>query len=119
MVRANVPPPHVPPRHGSIIAEAVMNKIGAGKFRGYSAGSQPKGQVHPETLKLLTSLGYDTAGLRSKSLTEFLKEPQFDFVLTVCDDVASEASPIWSHAGYYDEPHYRVREMLIRENTPV
>jgi protein-tyrosine-phosphatase len=78
----------------SIIAEAILNKIGAGKFRGYSAGSQPKGQVHPETLQLLASLGYDTAGLRSKSLVEFVKEPQFDFVLTVCDDVASEASPI-------------------------
>ena len=79
----------------SIIAEAILNKIGAGKFRGYSAGSQPKGQVHPETLRLLASLGYDTAGLRSKSLAEFLKTPQFDFVLTVCDDVASEAPPIW------------------------
>ena len=79
----------------SIIAEAILNKIGAGKFRGYSAGSQPKGQVHPETLQLLASLGYDTADLRSKSLAEFLKEPQFDFVLTVCGDVASEAPPIW------------------------
>ena len=79
----------------SIIAEAILNKIGAGKFHGYSAGSQPKDQVHPETLQLLATLGYDTAGLRSKSLAEFLKEPQFDFVLTVCDDVASEAPPIW------------------------
>ena len=79
----------------SIIAEAVLNKIGAGKFRGYSAGSQPKGEVHPEALRLLASLGYDTASLRSKPLAEFLKEPQFDFVLTVCDDVANEAPPIW------------------------
>ena len=79
----------------SIIAEAILNKIGVGKFRGYSAGSQPKCEVHPETLRLLASLGYETAGLRSKSLAEFLKEPQFDFALTVCDDVASEASPIW------------------------
>jgi len=79
----------------SIIAEAILNKIGAGKFRGYSAGSQPKGQVHPETLQMLASLGYDTAGLHSKSLAEFLKEPQFDFVVTVCDEVASEAPPVW------------------------
>jgi arsenate reductase (thioredoxin) len=79
----------------SIIAEAILNKIGAGKFRGYSAGSQPKGQLHPETLQLLASLGYDTAGFRSKSWAEFLNGPQFDFVLTVCDDAASEAPPIW------------------------
>ena len=79
----------------SIIAEAILNKIGAGKFRGYSAGSLPKGKVHSETLQLLASLDYDTAGLRSKSLAEFLKGPQFDFVRTVCDDVASEAPPVW------------------------
>src|SRR5215468_1600036 len=79
----------------SIIAEAILNRTYFGKFRGYSAGSQPKGQVHSETLRLLTSLGYNTAALRSKSLAEFLKEPPFDFVLTVCDDVVSEAPPIW------------------------
>jgi protein-tyrosine-phosphatase len=94
----------------SIIAEAILNKLGGGKFRGYSAGSQPKGQVHPEALQLLASLGYGIAGLRSKSLAEFLKEPQFDFVLTVCDDVASEAPPIWpgqpatAHWGIADPP---------------
>src|SRR6201988_5276490 len=64
----------------SIIAEAILNKLGAGKFRAYSAGSQPKGQVHFETLRLLRSLGYDTTGYRSKSWVEFLKEPKFDFV---------------------------------------
>jgi arsenate reductase (thioredoxin) len=79
----------------SIIAEAILNKIGAGRFRGYSAGCQPKGQVHPQTSQLLASLGHDIAGLRSKSLAEFLDEPQFDFVLTLCDDVAIETPPTW------------------------
>lgn len=79
----------------SIIAEAILNKLGAGKFRAYSAGSHPKGHVHPETLRLLRSLGYDITGFRSKSWVEFLKEPQFDFVFTVCDDAAKEVCPIW------------------------
>ena len=57
----------------SIMAEAILNKLGAGKFRAYSAGSQPKGQVHPETLRLLQSLGYDTSGFRSKSWHEYAK----------------------------------------------
>ena len=79
----------------SVMAEAILNKFGAGKFRAYSAGSQPKGQVHIETLRLLRSLGYDTAGFRSKTWMEFLKEPQFDFVFTVCDNAAAETCPIW------------------------
>jgi len=79
----------------SIIAEAILNKLGAGKFGAYSAGSHPKGHVHPETLRLLRSLGYDTTGFRSKSWVEFLKEPQFDFVFTVCDNAAKEVCPIW------------------------
>src|SRR3974390_869135 len=79
----------------SIIAEAILNKLGAGKFGAYSAGSHPKGQVHPETLRLLRSLGYDTTGFRSKSWLEFLKEPRFDFVFTVCDNAAAETCPLW------------------------
>jgi arsenate reductase (thioredoxin) len=79
----------------SIIAEAILNKAGGGKFRAYSAGSQPRGQVHAETLRLLRSLGYDITGFRSKSWVEFLEEPQFDFVFTVCDNAAEEACPIW------------------------
>jgi arsenate reductase (thioredoxin) len=79
----------------SIIAEAILNKVGAGKFRAYSAGSQPKGQVNPHTIQLLRSLGYDTTGFRSKSWVEFLKEPQFDFVFTVCDNAAEQVCPIW------------------------
>jgi protein-tyrosine-phosphatase len=81
----------------SIIAEAILNKAGKGRFRAYSAGSQPKGSVNPHTLALLQSLGYDTAGYRSKSWNEFTKPdaPVFDFVFTVCDNTASEACPVW------------------------
>ena len=81
----------------SIVAEAILNKIGAGKFRAHSAGSQPKGQVNPNTLRLLRSLGYDTSGFRSKSWTEFARPgaPSLDFVFTVCDNAAGETCPIW------------------------
>ena len=74
-----------------------MNKVGAGKFRAYSAGSQPKGQVHPETIRLLQSLGYDTSSFRSKSWAEYAKPgaPSLDFVFTVCDNAAAEACPVW------------------------
>jgi arsenate reductase (thioredoxin) len=81
----------------SVVAEAILNKVGAGKFHAYSAGSQPKGQVHPETLRLLRSLGYDTSGFRSKSWHEFAKPgaPTLDFVFTVCDNAAGETCPFW------------------------
>jgi protein-tyrosine-phosphatase len=81
----------------SIIAEAILNKISPGKFRAYSAGSQPKGQVNPYALQLLENLGYDTAGLGSKSWHEFTKPgaPKFDFVFTVCDNAAAETCPVW------------------------
>lgn len=81
----------------SIIAEAILNKIGQGKFRAYSAGSQPKGQVNPNTIQLLQSLGYDTSGFRSKSWSAFAKPgaPALDFVFTVCDNAAGETCPVW------------------------
>ncbi len=81
----------------SIIAEAILNKVGAGKFRAYSAGSHPKAHVHPETIRLLQGLGYDTAGLRAKSWDEFTGPgaPEFDFVFTVCDNAAAETCPLW------------------------
>jgi protein-tyrosine-phosphatase len=81
----------------SIMAEAILNKLGAGKFHAYSAGSQPKGQVHPETLRLLQSLGYDTSSFRSKSWHEFTKPgaPTLDFAFTVCDNAAGETCPVW------------------------
>ena len=81
----------------SILAEAILGKLGTGKFNAFSAGSQPKGAVNPHTLVLLKSLGYDTAGLRSKSWSEFARPgaPALDFVFTVCDNAAGETCPVW------------------------
>jgi arsenate reductase (thioredoxin) len=81
----------------SIMAEAIMNRLGQGTFRSWSAGSQPKGAVHPQALALLRKLNYDTGGFRSKSWTEFSQAyaPQLDFVFTVCDNAAAEACPVW------------------------
>jgi arsenate reductase (thioredoxin) len=81
----------------SIMAEAILNKLGAGKFRAFSAGSQPKGWVHHETLRLLQSLGCDTSRFRSKSWSEFADPgaPLLDFVFTVCDSAAGETCPVW------------------------
>jgi protein-tyrosine-phosphatase len=81
----------------SVIAECVMNRVGLGKFKAYSAGSQPSGKVHPMALALLQRLNHDTKGLRSKSWEEFTapEAPQLDFVFTVCDDAANEVCPVW------------------------
>lgn len=100
----------------SIIAEAILNKVGADNFRAYSAGSQPKGQVHSETLRLLKGLGYATMRFRSKSWVEFLKEPQFDFVFTVCDNVAAEICPIWP--GQPLTAHWGVPDPADAKGTP-
>jgi protein-tyrosine-phosphatase len=81
----------------SILAEAILNRIGKGKFVAYSAGSQPKGAVHPQALALLQRLGYPTDGFRSKSWDEFAASgaPPLDFVFTVCDNAANEVCPVW------------------------
>ena len=81
----------------SIMAESLINHWGRGKFHGFSAGSFPKGQVHPLALKLLQSLGMPVDGLRSKSWDEFATPdaPVMDFVFTVCDQAAGEVCPIW------------------------
>ena len=81
----------------SILAEAILNKEGAGRFRGFSAGSFPKGQVHPAAVSLLRELGYSTDDLRSKSWDEFAaaEAPQLDFIFTVCDNAAGEVCPVW------------------------
>ena len=81
----------------SVIAEAILNRVGAGKFVAYSAGSMPRGEVHPETLALLKRLNYDTSAFRSKSWDEFAAPgaPALDFVFTVCDNAAGEVCPIW------------------------
>jgi len=81
----------------SIIAECIINRLGAGKFKGYSAGSQPSGRVHPYALDLLRQLNYDTSDLRSKPWDEFAvpDAPRLDFVFTVCDSAANEPCPVW------------------------
>ena len=81
----------------SIIAEAILNRDGAPRFKAFSAGSFPAGKVNPYALDLLTRLGFATAGLRSKSWDEFSSTaaPSFDFIFTLCDDAAGEACPVW------------------------
>jgi protein-tyrosine-phosphatase len=81
----------------SILAEAILNREGRGNFRAFSAGSHPKGKVHPFTLNLLRKLNFDVSGLRSKSWNEFSRPdaPRLDFVFTVCDDAAGETCPYW------------------------
>jgi arsenate reductase len=79
------------------MAECAINRWGKGMFKGFSAGSHPKGRVHPLTLELLKELNYDTSALRSKSWDEFARRdsPQMDFVFTVCDQAAAESCPVW------------------------
>lgn len=81
----------------SILAEAIMNREGQGHFKGFSAGSHPKGQVHPFALDLLKQMNHPVEGLRSKSWEEFAAPgaPQMDFVFTVCDSAANEICPVW------------------------
>ena len=79
------------------MAEAILNRDGLGRFKAFSAGSHPTGEVHPYTIQLLQKLNYPTAELRSKSWDEFATAdaPRLDFVFTVCDDAANEVCPIW------------------------
>lgn len=97
----------------SILAESALNKLGEGRFRGFSAGSFPKGAVNPDALRLLERISYPTEGLRSKSWEEFSVPgaPVMDFVFTVCDDAAGESCPVWpghpmtAHWGIEDPSH--------------
>lgn len=81
----------------SVIAETIMNRLGAGKFKGFSAGSKPRGEIHPVALHMLQNQNYDVSQLRSKSWEEFADPsgPQMDFVFTVCDNAANETCPVW------------------------
>ena len=102
----------------SIMAEAILNQAGAGRFRAYSAGSHPKGQLHPQTLQLLESLGYGAAGFRSKSWDEFTAPgaPEFDFVFTVCDNAAAETCPLWP--GQPMTAHWGIPDPAAAKGTP-
>jgi arsenate reductase (thioredoxin) len=103
----------------SILAESALNKLGEGRFRGFSAGSFPKGAVNPVALRLLERIDYPTEGLRSKSWEEFSRPdaPVMDFVFTVCDDAAGENCPIWpghpmtAHWGIEDPSHIEGTEI--------
>jgi arsenate reductase (thioredoxin) len=94
----------------SILGEAVMNKLGEGRFEAYSAGSQPKGEVHPMSLSVLNGMGYDTTGMYSKSWDEFSKpgSPEFDFIFTVCDSAAGETCPAW--IGHAMTAHWGIED---------
>lgn len=94
----------------SVMAESILNRIGQGKFRAFSAGSHPSGRINPFVRELLTRLGYDLTGARSKDWAEFATPdaPHLDFVITVCDQAAGEMCPIWpgqpmtAHWGFPD-----------------
>ena len=94
----------------SILAEALLNRDGAGRFRAYSAGSQPKGEPHPAALALLKEQGFPVDGLRSKSWEEFAAAdaPQMDLIITVCDSAASETCPIWP--GHPTTAHWGIED---------
>jgi arsenate reductase (thioredoxin) len=106
----------------SIMAEAILNREGRGKFRAFSAGSQPKGRIHPYTLDLLRKMNFDVSRFHSKSWQEFARPdaPKLDFVFTVCDDAAKETCPVWpgqpmtAHWGVPDPAAATGKEAEIR-----
>ena len=101
----------------SILAEAIMNRVGRPRFTAYSAGSQPKGEVHPYTLDLLKALNYNTDFARSKNWEEFAgpDAPQMDFVFTVCDSAAAETCPVWP--GQPMSAHWGVPDPVAATGT--
>lgn len=101
----------------SVLAEAILEREGVGKFRAFSAGSQPKGEVHPYTIDLLQKLNYNTDRFRSKSWEEFSAPdaPHLDFVFTVCDSAANETCPIWP--GQPMTAHWGVPDPAAAEGT--
>jgi arsenate reductase len=101
----------------SILAESLMRKDGSGRFRSFSAGSQPKGQVNPLALKVLARMDYPIDGMRSKSWLEFAAPdaPVMDFVFTVCDGAARESCPVWP--GQPMTAHWGVEDPALVEGT--
>lgn len=101
----------------SALAEAILNRVGAGKFKAYSAGSHPKGEVHPYALQLLKSLNYDTSFARSKDWQEFAVPgaPEMNLVVTVCDNAANESCPVWP--GQPMTAHWGVPDPAAVEGT--
>jgi arsenate reductase len=102
----------------SILAEAIMNRAGRGRFKAWSAGSHPKGAVHPQAIKLLQALNYPLEGLRSKSWDAFeaVDAPRFDFIVTVCDNAAGEVCPIWP--GKPVRSHWGIPDPVAVEGSP-
>jgi protein-tyrosine-phosphatase len=103
----------------SILAESILDKLGKGKFRGFSAGSHPKGQVHPLALEVLQHLGFPTEGLHSKGWNEFAAPNgmHLDFVFTVCDKAAGEVCPYWP--GQPMTAHWGIPDPATVEGTDV
>lgn len=103
----------------SVLAESILRKDGAGRFRSFSAGSTPKGAVHPLALRTLQSMDYPIDGMRSKSWLEFAAAdaPVMDFVFTVCDNAAGEACPIWP--GQPTTAHWGIEDPAAVEGTEI
>ena len=101
----------------SILAEAILKRVGQGRFEAFSAGSQPKGEVHPYALQLLKNLNHDTSFARSKSWEEFAAPgaPEMHFVFTVCDNAANESCPVWP--GQPMTAHWGVPDPAAAEGT--
>lgn len=101
----------------SILSECLVERLGHGRFAGFSAGSKPKGEVHPLALRLLRQEGYSVAGLRSKDWREFEKPnaPRIDFVFTVCDNAAGETCPVWP--GTPIQAHWGIPDPAAVEGT--
>lgn len=103
----------------SIMAESILNAEGKGRFRAFSAGSHPKGAVHPWAIRTLDALGYPSSGFSSKGWDVFAEPgaPHMDFIFTVCDDAAGEACPVW--LGHPATAHWGIEDPGAVEGSEV